>query len=773
MNSIKKNGRIRTLVIGALATSAAIMPMISICQNSFAKDIKVSDLFEHSGFTDEMLFRCALDAYKEANNIIGDNEVIGSSYEDWIADGGHTFDANKLKNVKKIECYSSTKATANDFSTVNFLIGLEQFTNLEALRVSLREPLLDLQPISTLVSLKYLDIYADTFNTSSLYVPSVIGIANLTNLEQLSFTGRVGTNIQDISNLSKLKKLSLYYVYDSPDVNHKISDISFLSGLTNLETLDLRGNKIDDEHLSAISGLTNLKYLALDANSGISSDNPVFDNLTNLEYLDIRDEREEDRAQTGDPSVHPKFNDGVLYKAVVDSYYREQGDYPFKNDILFTLEYDKAAHRKEILTDEQLASIEHLANTDGSPSISKTPYLTDSTGLETMPNLKSINFELMITEDIDITHNPKLEKIYLFSTPTSLKTIDFSKNPELKDVYLWQAFGLETLDFSKNPKLQKLTVWADNDTLSEVNISNNPYLNELTIVGASNAIIYLTNTDGIEDFFITGTIGEESITSATVQIVPPLSARLIKTPGRGGDSDVADAEPEETFSLNLSNLKFIKNSNTNIEGEIEDETFKTKDPDCYTYNATSNSIIVKASCVAEGLSSATLIHEYTISGTKYTNSFDIDFNPVRVTRKYILDGEEKTFDEPLEEAILYIGEDFDSSKYEQEFSGYELASVDASILVKGSTIPAEVETFNTSTETKKLGALSNEDTLELVLTYNYESDDVKVPDTGLFTGDSQNAILLNTLFVIASVSLIAPITWFIKVRFHKTVNFKR
>ncbi len=772
MKSLQKAKPIRTLAIGALAVSSAIMPMLSICHNTFAKDIKVSDLFEHSGFASEKLFRCALDAYKDANNMVSDNEVVGSSYEEWIENGGQTFDANKLKNVKKIECLTLTPATANDFSTVNYLTGLGQFTNLEALRISAREPLINLQPISTLTHLKYLDLYQDSYNTP-INVPSVIGIANLTNLEQLSLTGQVGTNIPDISNLSKLKKLALHYVYDSPDVNHRISDISFLSGLTNLETLDLRGNTIDDEHLSAISSLTNLKYLALDANIGISSNNPVFDNLTNLEYLDIRDEREEDKARTGDPSIHPKFNDGVLYKAVVDSYYREQGDHPFSNDLFFTLEYDAATHRKEILTDEQLASIEHLSNIDGSPSIQATPHLTDSTGLETMPNLKSIDFELMITEDIDITHNPKLEKIYLFCTPLSIKTIDFSKNPELKDVYLWQAAGLETLDFSKNPKLQKLTIWADNNTLTEVNISSNPNLNQVTIAGADNAIIYLTNTDGIESFSITGPAGEANITSATVRIVPPLSTRLVKTPGRGGDNDTNNANPEETFSLNLSNLKFIKNSNTNIEGTIENETFKTKDSNCYTYDAGSNSIIVKASCVAEGLKSATLIHEYTISGTKYTNSFDIDFNPVKVTRKYILDGEEKTFDEPLGKVTLYIGEDFDSSKYEQKFSGYELASVNASILVKGSTTPTKIDTFATSTETKKLGGLSNENITELILTYNYESEDLKVPDTGIFTGDSKNATLLNTLLVLAGLSVAAPIAWFITVRCRKTVNFKR
>ncbi|MFL0198657.1 leucine-rich repeat domain-containing protein [Clostridium sp. WILCCON 0269] len=64
---------------------------------------------------------------------------------------------------------------------------------------------------------------------------------------------------------------------------NKISDISPLQGLVNLQTLDLSSNPISN--ISALNGLTNLQHLWLD-NNQISDINSL-KGLTNLKILVI------------------------------------------------------------------------------------------------------------------------------------------------------------------------------------------------------------------------------------------------------------------------------------------------------------------------------------------------------------------------------------------------------------------------------------------------------------------------------------------------------
>ena len=103
------------------------------------------------------------------------------------------------------------------------------------------------------------------------------------DLESLTYLDLTEKNISDISVLSGLTNLETLWLW-----GNNITDISALSGLTNLEWLDLDENNISD--ISALSGLTNLEGLSLDknnisdisalvSNAGISSGDTVY--LTN------------------------------------------------------------------------------------------------------------------------------------------------------------------------------------------------------------------------------------------------------------------------------------------------------------------------------------------------------------------------------------------------------------------------------------------------------------------------------------------------------------
>ena len=101
-------------------------------------------------------------------------------------------------------------------------------------------------------------------------------LAGLTELEKLSLVHNQITDISPLKGLTNLEKLGLW--------DNQITDVSPLAGLTNLEVLGLHRNKISD--LSPLKGLTNLKALWLHGNQ-ISDISPL-KGLTKLEGMDLK-----------------------------------------------------------------------------------------------------------------------------------------------------------------------------------------------------------------------------------------------------------------------------------------------------------------------------------------------------------------------------------------------------------------------------------------------------------------------------------------------------
>lgn len=83
---------------------------------------------------------------------------------------------------------------------------------------------------------------------------------------------------EDIKDLKYMVNLTELYIYQN-----NITDISFVKGLTELQTLSLFNNKVSD--LSPIAGLVGLKDLYLRANN--VSDISALDGLYSLEVLDL------------------------------------------------------------------------------------------------------------------------------------------------------------------------------------------------------------------------------------------------------------------------------------------------------------------------------------------------------------------------------------------------------------------------------------------------------------------------------------------------------
>jgi internalin A len=101
-------------------------------------------------------------------------------------------------------------------------------------------------------------------------------ITPLTGLIRLKSLNLSNNQISDISALSDITALETLILY-----NNKITDISALSDLSNLTSLDLERNQITD--ITPLSGLTNLKSLELSSN--LIADTSALSTLTGLESL--------------------------------------------------------------------------------------------------------------------------------------------------------------------------------------------------------------------------------------------------------------------------------------------------------------------------------------------------------------------------------------------------------------------------------------------------------------------------------------------------------
>jgi len=123
---------------------------------------------------------------------------------------------------------------------------------------------------------------ADMLSITSLsatfkYITDLSGLEYATNLEELNVWGNRVSDISPLAGLTKLKKLDL-------GSNVYVSDISALASLTDLEDLKLYMNDISD--ISPLAGLTKLKTLLLANNVNIS-DISALSSLNNLEYLQL------------------------------------------------------------------------------------------------------------------------------------------------------------------------------------------------------------------------------------------------------------------------------------------------------------------------------------------------------------------------------------------------------------------------------------------------------------------------------------------------------
>lgn len=347
----------------------------------------------------------------------------------------------------------------------------------------------------------------------------------------------------------------------------------------------------------------------------------------------------------------------------------------------------------QLLTNEQLLEVTHVGPYATCPATaSRAEYINSLRGLELLPNLEVFMPGLCSTKNItrfDFSSNPKLKKVWIENGPGENATMDLSKNPLVDDI----MFNGVIIFSSSMPK-----------------------------------IIYNTTIDKKNH-------GE-------TKIIPDRSMRASKPSGLGAEPK---EDTEEYYELDLSKHEYLNDSNTKeiTRDQISNEQLKPKDERCSTYDAQTKIVKIKASCVADGLKTVTMVHTYTANGRDYTSEFEIDLNLVKVLAANIIDGK---ISGAVREAYLPVGASLDTDKYLKAPSGYTLKSTEVVGLGKeialkaGDTKPtiakADEKTLtilSASTDARKYAGITDNTTEEIIVLYNYEKaaeeEDLEIPNT--------------------------------------------
>jgi Leucine-rich repeat (LRR) protein len=138
----------------------------------------------------------------------------------------------------------------------------------------------DLSGLEHATNLTYLNLGQARVENKAVNSNAVSDLSALSGLKKLRTLNLTRNNVSDISALSGLTNLRSLNL----TLNRNIADISALSGLTKLRTLNLAGNKVAD--ISAVSGMAELKTLGLNNNKVM--DIAPAAGLAKLETLNIK-----------------------------------------------------------------------------------------------------------------------------------------------------------------------------------------------------------------------------------------------------------------------------------------------------------------------------------------------------------------------------------------------------------------------------------------------------------------------------------------------------
>ena len=204
------------------------------------------------------------------NTSTGQYSVVEMERDVPPSDGDSTPVSIPDTNLRAVIADSLGKASGEAITAAE----MATLTRLDAPNKDIR----NLTGLESATNLTWLDLgtaRVDGEFVNSNSISDLSPLSGLTNLTRLDLVANSISDVSALSNLTSLEWLSLY--------NNSILDVSALSNLTSLEWLSLSTNSISD--VSPLSGLTNLESLWLQHNN--ISDSSALSGLTNLIRLSL------------------------------------------------------------------------------------------------------------------------------------------------------------------------------------------------------------------------------------------------------------------------------------------------------------------------------------------------------------------------------------------------------------------------------------------------------------------------------------------------------
>ncbi|MBR2247545.1 MAG: hypothetical protein IJ880_11025, partial [Bacilli bacterium] len=178
-----------------------------------------------------------------------------------------------------------------------------------------------------------------------------------------------------------------------------------------------------------------------------------------------------------------KFKDNNLYKCVVDEYNSENSTH---------VGYDEA------LSTEQLASLTKLS-CDGTGK-SDSEKVLNTTGIELLTGIRSLNLEHNHITSIDLSHNTNLSNTLKLGY-NHISSLDLSHNPDIQGIEV-QSNQLTTLNVSNMSNLKTLD--ASSNSLASINLPVQDKVKGLQLSANNLESIDVSHYTALESLRITG-----------------------------------------------------------------------------------------------------------------------------------------------------------------------------------------------------------------------------------------------------------------------------
>ncbi len=284
--------------IGAFVAAATLLSgfaFASLPPAAFASTSgNTSSQTEHSDndviqFADKEFGLCAIYSLNQANVInsydtgitYGQAKSFTGKLEFFYHRLGYTDVSKSVSNISDLQYFpKATGVELGEFNNVSDFSPLSHLTKLTSLNISVYNGNKDFSSLPQMNSVKHFRLNASTyFPRVNNQISDLSFISKMPNLETLELDGDIA--VKDFNFLSGLKKLKKIV---AKKVSPELSDLSPLESMSNLEELSIESpSKISD--ISPLSGLTSLKKLNLCISN--VSDISVLRSLTNLTEFEL------------------------------------------------------------------------------------------------------------------------------------------------------------------------------------------------------------------------------------------------------------------------------------------------------------------------------------------------------------------------------------------------------------------------------------------------------------------------------------------------------